>query len=328
MKSANLIPRNALAWIIGAQILLLLPHVVRLPLWIVLLYVVAFIWRLQMYRERWPVPGRWLKVLLIGMAMIAVGWSYGSVIGLEPTVALLLVAYALKLLESVARQDGYVVIFLGFFLCVTEFLFSQDLLIVIYSCFVIWVLTTALIALHRPGATGERGPMKLAAVMLLQSVPLMLVLFFLFPRIGPLWNVPIKTQAAKTGVSDRMRPGDISSLVQSSSVAFRANFENEVPPVSELYWRGLVMSRIEDGAWRTLSYYDVPVSERRPAAVRGSGSRLITALSSSPPSSSGSTVCAWQSRCKAAFCSCRTTDSSTRWCWSRSSATGCEAGHR
>ena len=267
MKSTDLIPRNALAWIIGAQILLLLPHVVRLPLWIVLLYVVAFIWRLQIYRERWPVPGRWLKVLLIGMAMTAVGWSYGSVIGLEPTVALLLVAYALKLLETVARQDGYVVIFLGFFLCVTEFLFTQDLLIVIYSCFVIWVLITALISLHRSNATGDGGPMRLAAVMLLQSVPLMLVLFFLFPRIGPLWNVPIKTQTAKTGVSDRMRPGDISSLVQSSGVAFRANFENQVPPVSELYWRGLVMSRIEDGAWRTVSYYDVPVSERRPAPV-------------------------------------------------------------
>lgn len=274
MRPAEVIPSNALAWIIGGQIVLLLPHVARLPVWIVLLYAGAFIWRLQIYRGRWPVPGRWLKVLLIGIAMTAVGWSYGSVIGLEPTVALLLVAYALKLLESVARKDGYVVIFLGFFLCVTEFLFSQDLLVVIYSCFVIWVLTTALISLHRPTATGDGGPMRLAAVMLLQSVPLMLVLFFLFPRIGPLWNVPIKTQTAKTGVSDRLRPGDISSLVQSSGVAFRANFDNEVPPVSELYWRGLVMSRIEDGAWRTLSYYDVPVSERRPAPVARVGESL------------------------------------------------------
>ncbi|MEQ8516405.1 MAG: DUF3488 and transglutaminase-like domain-containing protein, partial [Chromatocurvus sp.] len=180
----------------------------------------------------------------------------------------------LKLLESVARKDGYVVIFLGFFICVTEFLFTQDLLVVIYSCGVVWVLTTALIALHRSTAIGDRGPMRLAAVMLLQSVPLMLVLFFLFPRIGPLWNVPIKTQAAKTGVSDMLRPGDIASLTQSSDVAFRANFEGSVPPVSELYWRGLVMSRIDDGAWRTVSYYETPASERRQGPVEKVGVSL------------------------------------------------------
>ncbi|MEQ8517028.1 MAG: transglutaminaseTgpA domain-containing protein, partial [Chromatocurvus sp.] len=94
MKSADLIPRNALAWIIGAQLLLLLPHVLRLPIWIVLLYAISFVWRVQIYRGRWPVPGRWLKLVLIGAAITGVGWSYGSVIGLEPTVALLLVAFA------------------------------------------------------------------------------------------------------------------------------------------------------------------------------------------------------------------------------------------
>lgn len=274
MKSADLIPRNALAWIIGAQFLLLLPHVLRLPLWVLALYAVSFLWRLQIYRGRWQVPGRWLKLLLIGAAMTGVGWSYGSIVGLEPTVALLLVAFALKLLESVGRKDGYVVIFLGFFICITEFLFSQGLLVVVYSCIVVWVLTTALVSLHRPAPIGDTGPMRLAGVMLLQSLPLMLVLFFLFPRIGPLWNVPIKTHAAKTGVTDTLRPGDIASLTQSSDVAFRANFESAVPPASELYWRGLVMSRLEDGAWRTVSYYETPASERRPAPVRRVGEPL------------------------------------------------------
>ncbi|TCO75683.1 transglutaminase TgpA family protein [Chromatocurvus halotolerans] len=274
MKSADLIPRNALAWIIAAQLLLLLPHVLRLPLWIVLLYGAAFFWRLQIYRGRSAVPNRWLKLLFIGASMAGIAASYGSVIGLEPTVALLLVAFALKLLESVARKDGYVVIFLGFFICITEFLFSQDLLIVIYSAVVVWVLTTALIALHRSAAIDDTGPMRLAAVMLLQAVPLMLVLFFLFPRIGPLWNVPIKTQAAKTGVSDMLRPGDISSLAQSSDVAFRASFAREVPPVSSLYWRGLVMSRIDEGAWRTVSYFETPPAERRAPPVEKTGESL------------------------------------------------------
>lgn len=274
MKYPDPIPRNALVWIIAAQLLLLLPHLFRLPVWIVGLYALAFFWRLRIYRGRSSVPSRWLKLILIGVSMVGIVSSYGSVIGLEPTVALLLVAFALKLLESVARKDGYVLIFLGFFICITEFLFSQDLLIVIFSCLVVWVLTTALISLHRSAAVADTGPMRLAAVMLMQSVPLMLVLFFLFPRIGPLWNVPIKTQAAKTGVSDMLRPGDISSLAQSSDVAFRASFEGDVPPVSHLYWRGLVMSRIDDGAWRTVSYFETPPEERRPPPVAKTGPSL------------------------------------------------------
>jgi len=274
MKSAEQMPRNALAWIILAQLLLLLPHILRLPLWIIALYAVCFGWRIQIYRGRLPVPGRWLKLLLTVVAMLGVGWSFGSLIGLEPTVALLLVAFALKLLESVARKDGYIVIFLGFFICITEFLFSQGLLVVLYSCGVVWVLTTALVSLHRATHITDGGPMRLSATMLLQAAPLMLVLFFLFPRIGPLWNVPIKTQAAKTGVSDMLRPGDIASLTQSSDVAFRASFEGQVPGASELYWRGLVMSRIDDGAWRTLPYYELPASERRAATVERVGPSL------------------------------------------------------
>lgn len=134
MKYPDPIPRNALVWIIAAQLLLLLPHLFRLPVWIVGLYALAFFWRLRIYRGRSSVPSRWLKLILIGVSMVGIVSSYGSVIGLEPTVALLLVAFALKLLESVARKDGYVLIFLGFFICITEFLFSQDLLIVIFSC--------------------------------------------------------------------------------------------------------------------------------------------------------------------------------------------------
>ena len=60
-----------------------------------------------------------------------------------------------------------------------------------------------------------------------------------------------------------MRPGDVASLSQSGEVAFRAKFEGEIPPASRLYWRGLVFSKLEDGAWSSLGYYDLPLKERR-----------------------------------------------------------------
>jgi transglutaminase-like putative cysteine protease len=264
VKLEQQLPRNALVWIIIAQLSLVAPHVQRIPVWILGVYMLAAIWRLQVHAGRWSFPGRWVKAALILTSFAGIYFSFGSVIGLEPTVALLLAAFALKLIELVKRKDAYVILFLAYFVCVTEFLFSQDLLIVLYSLLNIVLITTALIALHKPGDDRFNfGTIRLASIMLAQSVPLMLVLFFLFPRIAPLWAVPIKSQTAKTGVSDFMRPGDISNLSLSDEVAFRAQFEGDIPSKSDLYWRGLVFSQLRDGAWSSLHYYDTPSGQRR-----------------------------------------------------------------
>lgn len=273
--AVSLIPRNALVWIILSQFALLLPHLGRLPVWVVLVYLLTAIWRLLVYQGRVSYPGRWPRIALIGAGFAAIFLSYGNLLGLEPTVALLLTAFALKLLELVKRKDAYVLIFLGYFICVTAFLFTQDLLLVLYSLFTVLLVTTALVALHRPGEHRFRlSTLRLPALMLAQAFPLMLVLFFLFPRIGPLWTVPVKSHAARTGVSDFMKPGDISSLSQSDEVAFRVQFEGEIPPRSELYWRGLVFSVLDDGAWRSLRYRELPGEELRPRTAELTGPEL------------------------------------------------------
>ena len=46
----KLIPRNALAWIILGLFTLVAPHAGRLPLWVLVVYVVAALWRIQVYR--------------------------------------------------------------------------------------------------------------------------------------------------------------------------------------------------------------------------------------------------------------------------------------
>ncbi|MBP6681873.1 MAG: DUF3488 domain-containing transglutaminase family protein [Halioglobus sp.] len=275
MKPDQQIPRNALVWIIVSLFTLVAPHAGRIPLWVLAVYVFASLWRIMVYRGRWSYPGRAVKAGLILASFAGIYFSFGSVIGLEPTVALLLTAFALKLIELAQRKDGYVLLFLGYFICITEFLFSQELPMVLYSLLNVTLLTTALVAMHRPGEDQfNRKTIRLAAVMLLQALPLMLVLFFLFPRIGPLWTVPIKSHTAKTGVSDFMKPGDISSLGKSDAVAFRAQFEGDIPEPSGLYWRGLVFSKLEEGAWRSLRYYDVPAEERRPRPVETTGESL------------------------------------------------------
>ncbi len=272
MKLEQQVPRNALVWMIVSVFTLAAPHVTRIPPWVVAVYVVAALWRIMVYRGIWSFPGRLVKFVLIIAASAGIYLSFGTLIGLEPTVALLLTAFAFKLIELASRKDAYVLLFLGYFICLTAFLFSQSLPMVLYSLLNILLVTTALLALHQPGEHRfNLLSLRQAGVMLLQALPLMLVLFFLFPRFGPLWKVPIKSQAAKTGVSDFMRPGDISDLSQSDEVAFRVQFSGAIPTTSQLYWRGLVFSKLEHGTWRSLKYQEIPAGQLRPAEVTITG---------------------------------------------------------
>lgn len=264
MNTDAALPRRALWWLIGCQFYVILPHLTRVPLWVLAIYLGAALWRLQMHRERALMPPRWLRLLLGLAAGGAVIASYQTLIGLDPMVALLLVASALKLIESVRAKDGYVLVSLGFFIMTTQFLYNQELPVALYSVVGTLLLVVSLIALNqRPSGSISRREPLLALRMLGLAIPMMIVLFLLFPRIAPLWSVPSKNTQATTGMSDVLRPGDVTRLGRSAEVAFRVQFEDQIPPQRELYWRGMVLNQFADGAWRTLGWSDHPATERK-----------------------------------------------------------------
>jgi transglutaminase-like putative cysteine protease len=245
------IPRNSLAWMLVSQIAVILPHVTRLPIWVVLVVVGCVGWRTMVYQGRWSYPGRWTKVgfVLIGLVGIPLGYK-GRVYGLEPAVSLLVVAYVLKLLEMHQKRDAYVVILLGYFVAITEFLFFQTIPYTLYMLAVVTMITASLVGLNQTQThVKPLKTLKIAVVLLGQALPLMLVMFVLFPRISPLWSIPLQSQTAKTGVTDSMSPGDIAALSKSDGLAFKATFKGEPPRFSQLYWRGLVFSKYKDGVW-------------------------------------------------------------------------------
>src|SRR5690606_2324883 len=87
------------------------------------------------------------------------------------------------------------------------------------------------------------------ATLLLQAVPLMLLLFVLFPRLGPLWSLPMPNDKGVTGLADSMSPADVAELSRSSALVFRVNFEGAVPPRQQLYWRALTLERFDGRRW-------------------------------------------------------------------------------
>ena len=93
------IPRNSLAWMLIAQLAVIAPHVPRLAPWIIVVCLGCMLWRVMVYQGRWSYPGRWIKVLFVLGGTIGIPIGYRTLLGLEPAVALLIVAFVLKLLE-------------------------------------------------------------------------------------------------------------------------------------------------------------------------------------------------------------------------------------
>jgi transglutaminase-like putative cysteine protease len=250
MSAPSLIPRNGLMWLLVAQVLVILPHLTHLPLWIIGLWAGCAFWRLQIFRMRARYPRSSTKAALMLGAGFAVYFSRGSLVGLEAGVVLLIAAFILKLLEMRTRRDGLVLVFLGFFAVVTSYLFEDGLLAGVYSLLPVLALTAAMIGLQQ-GSTSE-GPwpaLRLAGGLLLQALPLMLVLFVLFPRLDPLWSLPQPQNRGVTGLADSMAPGDIAELGRSAELAFRVRFEGPTPARAQLYWRAVTFERFDGQRW-------------------------------------------------------------------------------
>ena len=63
---------------------------------------------------------------------------------------MLVVLMVLKTLELRARRDALVVFFLGFFLVLTHFLYSQSMPVAAAMLVSVWGLLTALVLAHMP----------------------------------------------------------------------------------------------------------------------------------------------------------------------------------
>jgi transglutaminase-like putative cysteine protease len=213
------------------------------------LAVLLLLWRLWLSRSRTLVPPR---VLLVLIGLFGIGLSlyqFKTVIGKDAGLAMLSLLLPLKLLETRSSRDARVAMLLACFLLTGQFLIAQTMAMasLVLICTLGVLATTAQV--QQPGLS-FRKTLSIAARLVLTGIPMMLVLFLFFPRVdGPLWRLPIDAGGARTGLSDSMTPGSISSLIQSGEIVFRASFEGEIPPPALLYWRALVLNRFDGRTW-------------------------------------------------------------------------------
>lgn len=260
-------PVVAQRWLLVGVSAAALPHLFSLWSWISVCIVACVLWRGLALSGRVGLPKRGLLAAITLAAAAAVVTSSGMLLGRETGTALLAVMTGLKLLETRRNRDVMLTIFLGFLLVATYFFQQQSLWVLSYLGGTALLLVATMIALNR-GLDGPRPGevLRPAAVLLLQALPIMVVLFVMVPRLaGPLWG-HMDPGTGITGLSNIMTPGSIRSLVLSDELAFRVRFEGQVPKAEQLYWRGPVLWQHEGGVWR-----EGEVRELRPPEIASRG---------------------------------------------------------
>lgn len=242
MLSKRALSSQHLQFLLFTLAVILAIHSPNLPLWITLTSVGFGVWRYLLDRFKWPMPNVWTLVainLLIGLGLII---TFRHLFGRNASISLLVVMCSLKLLETKTLRDYVLVIIIGYFLVGILFLFSQTITTFLLSIPPLVLLTATLINISLVKARPIPFLLGLSGKMLLQAVPVMLILFVLFPRIpGPLWGIPQDANSGMTGLGDSLQFGNISQLTKSSAIAFRVKFKDAIPDNQQLYWRGPVL---------------------------------------------------------------------------------------
>jgi len=240
------------------------PQAVHLPIWVALFGAMLVALRFALLRRDRARPSAkparipsWALALFALAIGIAIRQSFGYFLGRDPCVAFLFVLVGIKFLEARTLRDGTLLVCLALALIVTPFFYGQSMLAAFATIPALLLMGGTLDALARPGAVDFEfeawgSAIRRTLVMLAQGLPIALLLFVLFPRLaGPLWGLP-KDVGARTGLSDRMSPGSITSLSLSDAVAFRVDFAGPTPPSRQLYWRGPVLTAFDGRSWDAL----------------------------------------------------------------------------
>jgi transglutaminase-like putative cysteine protease len=240
-----------MSWLIAAVLIVSLPHLAHIRGWVSGLLLGILVWRLIAADKGWRMPSGWVRLPLAFLVLAGIIWSYRRISGVEAGSALLLVMLAFKLLETRSRRDRMVVAMICFVLMFAAFLREQAIWSSVYLLSGVALTVTALL---QSGTFSTRMPVTAAGrytlILLLQALPIMALLFVLFPRVpGPFWAMPTQSSSAMTGLGETVNPGDITELGRSDAVAFRVRFDGAVPVPAQRYWRGPVMSYFNGRAW-------------------------------------------------------------------------------
>ena len=239
-----------LQWLLCTLAVVLATHAQNLPVWVIVASISFGILRYLLDKKQWPMPKIWLLLPINILMCLGILFTFKGSFGRDASLALLVVMASLKLLETKNLRDYMLVIILAYFMVGNLFLFNQTIATFALSVPPLLLLTATLINISLKNPQNFKFLLTLSGKLLLQAVPVMLILFVLFPRIpGPLWGIPQDANSGMTGLNDSLQFGNISQLTKNSSIAFRVQFKGQIPAQNLLYWRGPVLWHQDENSW-------------------------------------------------------------------------------
>lgn len=252
----RLIAKSAYDWVLIACLVCVLVHSTYLPLWLTLLGVFSIIAQQKSIRHHKLLKNNALRLFKIGqlgvffVGLVGIFLQFERLFSLDVSISFLVLCLIGKVWEMNLRRDAYIMLNINLFVLAVAFLWTQDVLMALAVSVGVLATLFGFVALNDIGNQAGAGRIKSLAHIGVPALPLLVVLFLFFPRISPIWNMPMASNQATTGMSDSMSPGDFSNLSKSTELAFRVEFDGTIPARNELYWRAMVFSDFDGITWR------------------------------------------------------------------------------
>ncbi|WP_022664647.1 transglutaminase TgpA family protein [Desulfospira joergensenii] len=241
--------------IILALVIAIAPHTPGLPLWINAWCLIMWGYMLVRLKTGWPLPGGIFRHFLAFAGLAGLILTYKTRLDSNTFVGLMAVMAAVKPFETATHRHRMITILLTYFIIITSLFQSDSLWILLYMFFSVLVTTISLIRIN--DLTGRfRASLALACRIMGQALPLVILLFFLFPRLQDGVFGMKDIRRGRTGFSERLTPGSVSGLARDNSTAFRVQFKTL--PAGGLYWRGIVFEQFNGKSWLPAEQQGVP----------------------------------------------------------------------
>jgi len=202
-------------------------------------------------------------LVLVTVALFAI--DYGIAYSVEMAGVFLLLVASMKAIELKSARDVLVFVYAMFYLAAVSMIFEQSIGHVMLQLVAVMLCFALLMRLNDSSLGSVRSHIWRVVKLLSLALPIAISLFLFFPRMAPLWSLPIKTSHSQTGMSEAMTPGSIAELTQSAERAFRVTFNGETPPRSQLYWRAMILDQFNGRTWSRSN--DALMAERARAGL-------------------------------------------------------------
>ncbi|KWT90524.1 transglutaminaseTgpA domain-containing protein [Candidatus Magnetominusculus xianensis] len=217
------------------------------------------------YVPRWVING--LSVVVI---ILSVFRMYGDDL-VEPAVEALLILLSIKFLEKRRFRDYMQIFLISLFLLAGAALLSIDLSFFLYFIIFFFLISSAIVLLTYYSQSPELIIQKdvfikivlKTMVIPLFAIPMAAIIFLVLPRTDyPFFNFLNRSGKGRSGFTDSVTLGGVSSIQQDSSVVFRATMEKLDD--DQLYWRGVLLDVFDGESWKSSLTEDPAAPQNKP----------------------------------------------------------------